>query len=73
LALVFVGDGAELYKDKIQAALKTKAKFMAEKFWRPKAEHLFTLAYPQFLKKEYNDIDSLVPLYLYPEDCQVAR
>ena len=31
------------------------------------------LAYERFRKKQYDDAASLLPLYLYPQDCQVSQ
>ncbi len=77
----FIGDGISLYREKILARFKTKwaSKIESiddllakEKDWYPRADHLARRAYRRFLKKEYDSIDKIVPLYLYPEDCQVA-
>lgn len=63
------GDGIGLFKEEIRR--KKGIVLAGEKFWHPQAVHLSELAERKFLKKEYNDVDSLVPLYLYPEHCQV--
>ena len=46
--------------------------FAKEKDWYPKASHLAKLAHPRFLRKKFDPVDKIVPLYLYPEDCQVV-
>ena len=71
----FVGDGIGLYKEKILArGPESFSTLLAkEKDWYPHARYLAELATPRFLKKEFDAIDKIVPLYLYPEDCQIQR
>ena len=68
-----VGNGIALFREAIKKAKGTEITLAEEKFWYPRAVNLSQLAYSKFSKKEYNDIDSLVPLYLYSKDCQVVR
>lgn len=79
---LFVGDGIPLFRDEIlrryAEAAKLKATdcrplFADEKFWFPKADAVATLAWPRFLKKKFDDINKLLPMYLYPETCQIQR
>lgn len=71
----FIGDGAGLYKEKILAARQESflPLLAKEKDWSPNARHLAELATPRFLKKEFDSVDKIVPLYLYPEDCQIQK
>ena len=82
---LFVGDGLALYRDLIiakyeEAAGKKKAGgiekctplFTEEKFWYPPAGELAKIAYQRFRKNDVDPADQIVPLYLYPEDCQVT-
>lgn len=75
---VFVGDAIPLYQDVIKEKgnLKT-AKFTPifsdEKKWFPSAKNISLIARNRFEYKDFDNIDTLVPLYLYPEDCQVHR
>ncbi len=69
----FVGDGVPLFREAIEKAVGTKARFAGEKQMYPQAKHLATLALKRFESKEYDAGESLVPLYLYPEDCQVSK
>jgi len=71
--VVFVGDGIQLYRKEISKALGVKARFTEEKLWQPQARKLAMLAQERFDNKEHDDVMSLVPMYLYPEDCQVRR
>jgi tRNA threonylcarbamoyladenosine biosynthesis protein TsaB len=73
---IFVGDGIALYRDIIEkyfVSTKNSIIFAQESFWLPKAEKLAMLSLNYFKRKKTHDINKLVPLYLYPEDCQVTR
>ncbi len=74
--MTFIGDGLLLYQDRIEE-LSQKADiiphFISEKLWSPQAQALAALALPQFKSRRYDDVDRLVPIYLYPEDCQVGK
>ena len=69
----FVGDGVPLFRETIEKAAGIEARFADEKQMYPQAKHLAALALKRFESKEYDAAESLVPLYLYPEDCQVTR
>ncbi len=73
---VFVGDGLNLYQGIIKAyCTKMGLSFVFEKEvnWMPSARQLCTLADARFTAKKTDNIDTLLPIYLYPEDCQVHR
>ena len=79
---LFVGDGVALYREHIEQAYKEAARkrktpcravFADKNDWLPQAKKLSVLAHRRFIKKEYDDIDKLVPIYLYPADCQVKK
>jgi tRNA threonylcarbamoyladenosine biosynthesis protein TsaB len=75
---VFIGDGIPHAKDRIVEISKTAdAKFAAhfetDKHWLPKAKELAKLGYQRLLRGDYDKIETLVPLYLYPEDCQIQN
>ena len=74
----FIGDGVGLYREKIVRRFQKRWKlnddlFANENEWYPRADRLAQLAYPRFVKKNFDPVDKIVPLYLYPEDCQVPR
>ncbi|MBI5150264.1 MAG: tRNA (adenosine(37)-N6)-threonylcarbamoyltransferase complex dimerization subunit type 1 TsaB [Candidatus Omnitrophica bacterium] len=71
--VTFVGDGVPLFQEAIGRAAGIKARFTGGKQMYPQAKHLATLALKRFESKEYDAAESLVPLYLYPEDCQVTK
>lgn len=69
-APIFLGDGVSLYKGDI-LSLNKKAVFLEEKYWYPGAGNLIMQGYLKIKKAGRYKINSLEPLYLYPEDCQV--
>src|SRR3989338_4616932 len=69
--VMFVGDAVALHQKEIG---KIKDFQMAkENTWLPQAKHLASLAQKNFSNKEYGDSETLVPVYLYPENCQVQK
>ncbi|MBF0489443.1 MAG: tRNA (adenosine(37)-N6)-threonylcarbamoyltransferase complex dimerization subunit type 1 TsaB [Candidatus Omnitrophica bacterium] len=77
---LFVGDGATLYQKQIEEAYKAQGKisscravFADEKFSYPQARELAKLALKRLEQKKYDDPATIVPIYLYPQDCQVDR
>jgi len=71
--VTFVGDGVPLFREAIEKAAGIKARFAGEKQMYPQARHLATLALKRFEAKDCDAAETLVPLYLYPEDCQVQK
>ncbi len=70
---IFVGDGITLYQDEIKKfGHKVKFTFAPAKYWHPEAKQLVVLAQERCQKQKFDNLDKLVPLYLYPEDCQVS-
>lgn len=75
---VFIGDGITHARDRIMDAAKIPgAKFVphfeTDKHWLPKAKELAKLGYQRLLRGDHDKIETLVPLYLYPEDCMVSK
>lgn len=74
---VFLGDGLSLYRDKIENTgsdkNKLKLEFLTEDYWYPGAGNLIRLGFSKVIKAKKQDLDKLMPLYLYPEDCQVRK
>lgn len=69
---IFTGDGVSLCRDRIQKL--SKGNILAdEEYWYPQARHLTVLAEQRFKEKKYDNPGKLVPLYLYPDNCQVIR
>ncbi len=71
--VTFVGDGVPLFRETIEKAAGIKPRFAPEKLMYPQAKHLAALASKRFEAKDYDAPETLVPLYLYPEDCQVQK
>ncbi len=74
----FIGDGIPQSRDIIiQASRQKDARFVPhfepDRHWLPKAKELARLGYQRLLRGDFDRIETLAPLYLYPEDCQVSR
>ncbi|MDP2939578.1 MAG: tRNA (adenosine(37)-N6)-threonylcarbamoyltransferase complex dimerization subunit type 1 TsaB [Candidatus Omnitrophota bacterium] len=70
---MFVGDALKLYKTKIIQQKKRVSFFAKEEFWYPKIENLSKIADIYFKKGYFDNPDSLVPIYLYPKECQIRK
>lgn len=70
--VLFLGDGINLYKEKIQRFNK-KAIFLGEEYWYPKAGALIKLGTKRIAGFGKKDMNKLKPIYLYPKDCQVRK
>ena len=71
----FIGDGIKIFQEDIKDLAQKggwKASFAPESAWFPEAAMLLSLAAPKWEAKEFIPPQHLVPLYLYPEDCQVS-
>lgn len=66
---ILIGDGIKVFKEQIERL--NKGLLRPEKEWYPKARYVAQLAEVRFRKKDFDDPMALVPLYLYPQDCQV--
>ena len=67
---LFLGDGCVLYRDRVLAQCP-QAQFAAPELWLPRAATLARLGSERLLSGARDDPSRLVPLYLYPSDCQV--
>ena len=70
---LFVGDAVAVYAKLIKTKLGKKARFSDEKHWFPRAADLIILAQEKIKEKKFDNPDKLVPLYLYPKECQIKR
>ncbi len=75
---IFVGDALVAYKTDIEKYFLAKTQgpqvsFATEAKAYPSAKNLMILAEERLRKKKFANIDTLVPLYLYPQDCQVQK
>ena len=71
--VLFLGDAISLYREQIRKTKRIKAVFAGEKFWYPRASRAVSLALERFRKGKIDDVDSLLPLYLYPKTCQIKK
>lgn len=69
----FLGDGVNIYRDKISTLKEKNNIILDEAFWYPKAKNLCLLAKQAYIRKEFINIDELKPMYIYPKHCQVKR
>ena len=69
-APVFLGDGVPLYRNNI-SSINKKAVFLEEEYWYPGAGNLIKLGFSKKAKKI--NLAKLIPLYLYPENCQIRK
>lgn len=68
---VFLGDGLNVFKRLIKDKLGSRAIFAEEKYWFPNAKSLVILAQKRFKLRKFGNPDKLIPLYLYPKECQI--
>jgi tRNA threonylcarbamoyladenosine biosynthesis protein TsaB len=72
--ITFLGDGLLRYQAVLLKALGKRASFISDELmWYPKPENLMACVREKCDKKEFSDIDTLVPLYLYPKECQIRK
>jgi len=75
--VIFTGDGIALWGDDINrcagAGKKFRPSFAPTKDWAPRAGNLIPPALEKLRHGRGDDPDRLVPLYLYPKECQVKR
>ncbi|MBN2097747.1 MAG: tRNA (adenosine(37)-N6)-threonylcarbamoyltransferase complex dimerization subunit type 1 TsaB [Candidatus Omnitrophica bacterium] len=69
--VLFLGDAIKIYRERIAKSKNIKASFAEEKFWYPRVAQAVSIACERFQKKRFDDANSLVPLYLYPQECQI--
>jgi tRNA threonylcarbamoyladenosine biosynthesis protein TsaB len=71
----FVGDAVALYGSRIRQLAKGRfiPHFAGDETQYPQAASLVMLALERFFQKRIDDIATLVPIYLYPSDCQVRQ
>ena len=67
---IFLGDGCALYWPRIIERCPQAQQADAELSW-PRASTLARLGVERFAQDRHEDASRLVPLYLYPQDCQV--
>jgi tRNA threonylcarbamoyladenosine biosynthesis protein TsaB len=71
--VTFISDDLALFKDAIKKTEGITPRFMEKGCTFPQARFLAHLALQRFKERKYDRIDQLVPLYLYPDHCQVKK
>jgi len=69
---IILGDAVSLFKDKITAKSRS-AIIMSSDYWYPRGHNLIKLALERIKKKEFDDPADIVPIYLYPKECQIRK
>lgn len=78
---IFLGDAVPLYRDRIEEYASRgrgslsvlRCHWAQERMWFPRANRMLPLVLDRIARKQTDAPDTLVPLYLYPEHCQVRR
>lgn len=69
----FVGDAVSLYKSEIKEAKNISPVFTNAQSDVPQANQLIVIARQRFRQNQPDNIHQMVPIYLYPEHCQVRK
>ncbi len=69
-AVVFLGDGLEVYQERLKQKLRNSI-FLKEDLWYPDVQKLIELARELIDKGKTSDAKRLKPIYLYPKECQI--
>lgn len=85
--VVFLGDGLNLYADELKKKLGSLCIFADENLWYPKPEALMSCVKEKInastvlsidterrrsiKNKDFSELHKLVPIYLYPKECQI--
>ncbi|MDD4909479.1 MAG: tRNA (adenosine(37)-N6)-threonylcarbamoyltransferase complex dimerization subunit type 1 TsaB [Candidatus Omnitrophica bacterium] len=67
---LFLGDAIGIYGDRIKEKV-SQARFAAQRQWYPRAENILEIALSP--KNRKAAAEKLVPLYLYPKECQIRK
>jgi len=70
-SVILLGDGAGLYRARLEQALGARARFAPPELWLPRAATLGRLGLERLQRGIRDDPRTLVPMYLYPRDCTV--
>lgn len=68
--ILFLGDGAGLYKKEILEKIKG-ATLAGEESWYPDVKITACLAVKKFKNREFEDPDTLAPMYIYSSRCNI--
>ena len=68
--MIVLGDACTLYRERMLERCP-QVEIATAEFWLPRAAILARLGRERFLEGRHDDPAQIVPLYLYPQDCQV--
>ncbi|MFH1045862.1 MAG: tRNA (adenosine(37)-N6)-threonylcarbamoyltransferase complex dimerization subunit type 1 TsaB [Candidatus Omnitrophota bacterium] len=71
--VLFLGDALTLHDQQIKKSYAGEVHFAPQRYWYPRAPAGVDLSVARFSRGECDDADRLVPLYLYPKDCQIKK
>ena len=71
--VILMGDGAGVYRQRLQEQLGDRAFFAPAELGFPRAATVGRLAFERLASGEQDDPKTLVPLYLYPRDSSVRK
>lgn len=70
---MFIGDAIALYRGDIIKAAKIPVNFAPEAAWYPKAAIVAKLGWQRIKSGKKDNVFSLLPLYIYPKECQARK
>jgi tRNA threonylcarbamoyladenosine biosynthesis protein TsaB len=71
--VLFLGNGAQLYRDLLRDLLGKKAIFASPRFRHPKASAVGQLGLHRLAQAKTDDLDALEPLYVRPSEAELKR
>lgn len=71
--VLFLGDAIPLYKEQLLNRKAFKANFLEGRKWLPKGSIIAKIAFREYQKERCDNPYDLVPLYLYPRECNVKK
>ncbi|MFH0739270.1 MAG: tRNA (adenosine(37)-N6)-threonylcarbamoyltransferase complex dimerization subunit type 1 TsaB [Candidatus Omnitrophota bacterium] len=69
---IILGDALALYKESIMMNIKG-AQVLDKDYWYPRAGNIISLASEKIRRKDYSNASQVLPIYLYPKECQVRK
>jgi len=69
---IILGDALALYKEGIMMNIKG-AEALGKDYWYPRPGNIISLAREKIRQKDYNNALEVLPIYLYPKECQVKK
>lgn len=71
--VIFTGEGALLYKDRIIEAMKEKAAFPSNEKMMPSPANVASIGMQKALRGEFSEPLSLVPFYIRRSEAEIKR